>query len=499
MKILNNIRWVLFFSAAMMISQGCESILDVEPESEIGDSQFWQTEADAYAGVASIYDAMQSAYSRKYFLWGEMRSDNFDAFANTSSQEAIELTTNNLTDQTSSYGSWGAMYNMILRANLAINNIPNITGANTDGVLGQAHALRAFAYFDLVRVFGEVPLYLDMVSGLDDDLFREKTSGSEIMNNIVIPDMLKAEDLINAPSDRFNFSLSSVYCLQAEVYMHLGEHTLAKEALDKLEALGEFSLVDNPSDYHALFRKEPESAGLSSNEQETGPELIFSIVFNQEEEPGAGSIYSLFWSGVPAYVVSDELENKWLDVFPTDSASWMAKYPGFVPPYINAATGERIYGDIHRYLQFIEGDKDIGSRRYGKYNTTNYPGSLDDVDVVVYRYAGMLLLKAEVEAKLGNLQEAVDLVNRIRNARQLPEILLADYPTTDDLLDAILDERQFELLAEGKRWWDLVRNDKVVEVMGPINGQTANNIFFPIWFQHMVDNPNLTQTPGYGN
>ena len=63
----------------------------------------------------------------------------------------------------------------------------------------------------------------------------------------------------------------------------------------------------------------------------------------------------------------------------------------------------------------------------------------------------MLLLKAEAELQLGNMEEAVELVNRVRAARDLPGIELEDYPTTEGLLNAVLDERQFELLAEGKR------------------------------------------------
>ncbi|GAB3654654.1 RagB/SusD family nutrient uptake outer membrane protein [Echinicola sediminis] len=496
MRIFNKTGWVLTMSMAMMINSGCDSILDVEPESEIGETQFWNAETDAIAGVAGIYDAMQTAYSRKYFIWGEFRSDNFDANSASENPESQQLTGNDLSDQNRNIGGWGDMYRMILRANLAINNIPNITG-DVDRFLGQAHALRAFVYFDLVRAYGDVPLYLDLITGVEDDIFRSKTSGEEIINNVVIPDMLKAEELILNPKDRFAFSLSSIYCLQAEVYMHLKEYALAKEAMDKLEALGEFSLVTSPEAFHALFRNEPERAGLAANEQETGPELIFSIVFNQDEEPGDGSIYSLFWPGVPSYFISERLEQKWMEVFPTDSLSWHAKYPDYKPSNVDEETGATIYGDYHRYVQLYEQNKNIGERRYGKYNLTNYPGNEDDTDIVVYRYAGMLLLKAEAEVKLGNLQEAVDLVNRVRSARDLPGIDLADFENSEDLLNTVLDERQFELLAEGKRWWDLIRNDKAVEVMGPINGQTEERLLFPIWFQHLVDNPNLTQTPGY--
>ncbi|OHX64521.1 RagB/SusD family nutrient uptake outer membrane protein [Flammeovirga pacifica] len=495
MKILGKIGLGVSLLIPMSLFVGCDSLLNVEPESQIGVDQFWKTEADAASGVAAIYDAAQDAYASKYFIWGELRSDNFDAAPNAEKVEPIQLTGNDLTDQNEKVGGWGEMYNMILKANLAINNIPNITG-DINSKLGQAHALRAFAYFDLVRAYGDVPLYVEVPKSLKDDIFREKTSGDQIMNEVVIPDMLKAEELIANPTDRFTFSKSSVYCLQAEVYMHIGEYGKAKEVLDKLEAMGEFTLVNNAEAFHALFRNEPERAGLPSNQMETGPELIFSIVYNLEQDLKQGDIYKIFWPGVPAYAVSKALEEKWEATFPTDSVAWEAKYPNFTPSSKNEE-GRTIYGDNYRYVQLIEKDKEVGERRYGKYNIVNYPALDDDTDIVVYRYAGMLLLLAEAEAHLGNLSKAVDIVNRIRDNRDLPQIVLSDYPSQEAMINVILDERQFELLGEGKRWNDLRRNNKVVEVMNPINGQQNDKLLFPIWFQHLVDNPNITQTPGY--
>lgn len=503
MKIYKNIRGLLIASALVSSTFGCDDILDTEPASQVGEAQFWNSESDAELGVAAIYDAMQSAYSSKYFLWGEMRSDNFDPGASATAT-ALQLLENTLNSQNSSISNWSGLYRMILRANLAVNNLEQLDG-NVDEYLGQAYALRAFAYFDAARVWGGAPLYLDAIKGLEDDIFRPKTQASQLFSEVIIPDMLRAEELIISPTNRFQFSKASVYCLQAEVYMHLGEYALAKEAMDKMIALNEYSLVTTATEFHGLFWHEDEPANVGSEHEyieESGPELIFSIKYDLESaDENTSGIYGLFFSGVPSYYISRKLEEKWQEVFPQDSAEWHAKYPNYTPSTVDNE-GRTVYGDYHRYVQLYEGSvwgntKDVGGRRYAKYNTTNYPGSRSDVDIVVYRYAGMLLLKAEAEMQLGNLQEAVDLVNRVRSARDLPQISLADFQTKDELHNTILDERQFELLGEGKRWWDLIRTNKAVEVMGPINGQTAGKLLFPIYFEHLVDNPNLTQTPGY--
>lgn len=494
MKRLIYIRQLWLAIPLLSFGFGCSSILEQPPVSQIEESQFWTSNSDAEAGVAAVYDAMQNAYKSKYFLWGELRSDNFSG-TEQASGEALQIVTNNLLPTNEGVTSWGALYQMIMRANLAIENIPTIESYDA-GLLGEAHALRAFAYFDAIRVWGAVPLYTENIRGLDDNLFREKSTGDQIMADVILPDLMMAEELLENPAERFHFSLASLYCLQAEVYMHLREYENAKIALDKLVGLNEFSLVRTREAWQALFRNEPESAGLSSSQQETGPELIFSI-FNELEEDGnrASGVYGVFFSGVPPYKISRLLEEKWISQYPIDSIAWHAKYPDFKPS-AKDVDGATIYGDF-RYFESREESKDIGDARCAKYNKTNYNAAEDDTDIVIYRYAGMLLLKAEAEVQLGNLQEAVNLLNQIRQARDLPTVALADFQSSEQLYDMILDERQFELLAEGKRWWDLIRTDKAVEVMNPINGLTSDKLLFPIYFKHLIDNANLTQTPGY--
>ncbi|WP_044209417.1 RagB/SusD family nutrient uptake outer membrane protein [Flammeovirga sp. OC4] len=497
MKILGNFRWGASLLIPIFLLGSCDSLLDVEPESQISEALFWKTDKDVNSGVAAIYDAAQKAYGKKYFIWGELRSDNFQPIPSGNNDAGLQLMTNGLTDQNEDVSGWTNIYNMILKANIAINAIKaNDISGDIDNYLGQAHALRAFAYFDLVRAYGDVPLYLEQITGVNDNIFREKTSGEQIMQEVIIPDMLEAERLITTQKDKATFSKAAVYCLQAEIYMYLGENQKAKDCLDKLEAFNDYSLTSEPLEFHALFRNELPSAEVPEDLQENGPELIFSIVYNIDEDLNQAGIYGIFWPGTPTYGISALLEEKWLSTFPSDSAEFVTKYPDFT--VVNKdEEGNLMYGDYQRFGQLIEEAKIPGERRYAKYNTTNYPTRDDDTDIVVYRYGGMLLLKAEAEAKLGNSQAAVDLVNRIRAARQLPQINIADYPTQEAVLNVVLDERQFELFAEGERWHDLRRNNKAVEVLGPINGQTEDKLLFPIFFEHLVENPNLTQTEGY--
>jgi hypothetical protein len=143
-----------------------------------------------------------------------------------------------------------------------------------------------------------------------------------------------------------------------------------------------------------------------------------------------------------------------------------------------------------------------GTSRVLKYNKNGGAPALDDTDLPIYRMSDMILLKALILNRLSftNKAAAITEINKIRTARQLPAVPATEVTalSTQDLLENyILDERQFELVGEGKRWWDLIYTDKAVQVVGPINGLTADRLLWPIFFQHLVDNPKLTQTPGY--
>lgn len=140
-----------------------------------------------------------------------------------------------------------------------------------------------------------------------------------------------------------------------------------------------------------------------------------------------------------------------------------------------------------------------------KYNKTNYSPNFDDTDIPVYRYAGMLLLLAEAENRLGNISKALELVNKVRSARLLPLVTDTEFGSTLEAREEyILDERQLELLGEGKRWWDLRRTDKAIEILNPVLSQTQgamlltnDRLLFPIYIQHLIENPLLEQNKGY--
>jgi starch-binding outer membrane protein, SusD/RagB family len=470
-------------------SFSCDDFLSAEPYSQISDEQFWKTNTDANTAILGIYDAMQKHYRERYFTQGEIRSDNFTPSA-TAGSLALELLRNTLTPN-NSISDWTLLYQAIGRANLCINKIPKIPGYSPV-LLAEAKLLRAYLYFDAIRIWGDVPLYKEPILSPFGDISLPRTDANKIMNELVIPDMLEAEKFLTTAKDDFRFAKPSVLAFQATVFMHLKQYANAKAAINKLIALRSHSLVTTREAWVRMFINDPAVAPRSM----TGSELILSLQYTLTEDADRSGIYNVFFAGLPNYLISNNLSNKWNAAFPIDSTQFKAKYPGFAPKVFNS-NGTKLWGD-YRYFDTRELNPTAPALpRVAKYNKTNYNQQFDDTNIHLFRYADMILLLAEAENKLGNKDAAIAALNQIRTARQLPTADPKATYTEESLENLILDERQFEFVGEGKRWWDLVRTDKAVQVMGPINGQTAVKIPFPIFNTHLIENKALVQNEGY--
>lgn len=507
------IKTAAFVILLSMFNVSCDSILDEQPISEIGPNNFWKNNTDAESGVVGIYDAMQPTYRVAHYLWGEFRTDSYRVAAAGAPIDNIELVQQNITPGNRSALKWDNLYELINRANQAIKYIPQISGYNKS-LLAEAHAIRAYAYFDAIRVWGAVPLYTEPTESVAD-LKRPRIDGNTILNDVIIPDMLKAEELMVTLSNNFRFSRASVLCLQADVYMWMNDYLKAKQAIDKFINLGTHRLVTTVQAWEDLFYNTPIGPDVpdARGKVQTGSELILSIKFDLAEVQGApgnnlanrSGVFGLFFSGIPSFYMSSALEEKWKNRFPIDKDSWEAKYPG-VDPAVTLSTGP-VYGDW-RYFVCREGgyDGNVVNARIAKFTKSNFNPIFDDTDIVLYRYAGMILLLAEAENQLGNTNKSLELVNQVRAARKLPLVTLAEFGATiDERENYILDERQFELLGEGKRWWDLRRTNKAIQVLNPIlatipntSQLTEDRLLFPVYFEHLVENPNLLpQNNGY--
>lgn len=472
-----------FFLLLSLGLASCDEFLDTPPKSQLSLQSFWNTETDAQLGVAAIYDALQNAFEQEFWYWGELRGDNYilNDRPGSDTQDAI---TNNLTNTTQG-SDWTDIYIAIAHANAAIENIPQIEAfTSQNDLLAQAYALRALTYFYAVRIWGDVPNIQAIVSDLSGDINQPRAPVTEIYNQIILPDIQQAETLIKTSRSRNFISRGAVLALKAHVYAWPGAHqdrALARDAITELESLG-YALETTEAGWSNIFR----GNGTSS-------EIIFWLAWNFSED-GANGGHAQFAGFTPDKVPAESLEEKWQNTIPGDFR------------ILQSAAFDIEIENINEFpfLRILSKFLGVFTDRDAQVNASNN----NDKDLPFFRYSGLLLLKAELENYLGNGTAALELVNRVRTARGLPllsdgvDVNAADQTAMRNL---ILDERQFELMGEGQRFWDLVRNGVAVEVMSQLTDLQGNpngldresRILWPISQNVMNRNPNIEQNDAY--
>ncbi|SHF00680.1 Starch-binding associating with outer membrane [Mariniphaga anaerophila] len=477
---MNKIRLILGLCVFALCFNSCSDFLEEQPVSEIPADKMWKTSRDAKAGVSEIYGLFRKTMRANYFYWGEFRSDNVAQGAPAANTQARVI--DNLLTTDHACTEWTDLYRMINQANLAIKYIANIdmpSVSERNDLLGQAYAMRALGYFYAVRVWGDVPLFTEPNEMYSKDLYRSRTDKNEILNDVILADLKKAEELIDRTKnkERKRISIYGVWAVMADVYMWLEDYNLADQTISKMGNDPSFMAFEPEIEtWRKMFVEELNGKSTDNtpeNDEYTTKEFIFVIHFNMEEVGEYGYSYMYQWftgGGNRAAVLSD----KFVSLLEEDDLR---------KPYI---------------MMDYQGGNELNKFIGGTISTTL--NKTCQVAYPVYRYTDMLLLQAEARARLGKWEEALQLVKQVRDRAGLNTPTAIDFFSEDDIIDYILTERQIELVGEGRRWFDLVRTGKWKEVMEPINGMKDDgNELFPIHYSHIIQNPSIVQNPYYGN
>lgn len=461
-----------------LISFSCDDLLDVTIRSSITGEIFWQTENDFNPYVTGIYARLRSHMDNFAFSEdrGEMWKQGYNA--RFSDYWAHKITPANTGDWTSLYGTIGHC-NLLLEKiePFAFNNT-----ANKNRIKAEALAQRAFTYFYLAKIWGDVPLVLKSVVDEKEPLY-ERTPVAEVFKQINT-DIDLALSLFPEPGyvDKYRFSKPAVYALKADVKMWTAK-VLNGGATDLNAAIAAISEVESSgvalqSTYASVF------------DSRKNGEIIFSMYLNRSEytssaytncllrfdtSAGADNASELPMSlvGQQAYVLSPE------------ALALFAKFPAdkrIARTYIP----EIMKGVTKNYWP----NKFIGT----KYSDDRVP----DSDFIIYRLSDMLLLKAEAYAALNQIDNALLNLNKVRTRAGIP----AFTETSKALVEKeILDERGRELFNEMKRWWDLVRAHKsgvvdIYQYIPNLKGKTTP-IYWAVHVNVMAKNSKLVQTQGY--
>lgn len=498
MKIITKILVAVFLISGFLFT-GCEDFLDKQPVSQLSRDKYWKTAKDADIWMAAMYDGMQNTLSRNWYIWGEVRSDNPELAGTGTAQ--LRFLTNTITADMGEC-NWNELYRTISSTNFAIKYIPTIPDVIPQQVasqLAQAYTMRALMYFYAVRVWGPVPLITEPYEGLPgQERFMSRTEVSKVKEQI-LSDIAKALENFdsNTPSI-YLLNRGSALALQTDVHMWFKEYDKAVASSDQLIALKKYSLVTKADDWKKMFV-----------DPSTSTETILNMYwdFLQDGSNGLAAFYAS-GSNTPNYkshrAVWDTLVSRHTD------ARIMSVADTVVLWYKGGKT--KVTYEHYQYY-----DRDVP--KFAPYNpalynaTYNYSGgfvyasnSESQTHIPLYRLADIMLLRAEALNKLGRAQEARDIVNTLRKRMGYNKLLTAvNTPDEASLENAILVERQLELWGEGKRWFDLVRTNKVTEIMDPIIKSRGipegfgdiRKILFPIHSSVFEANPNITQNEPY--
>jgi len=459
---------IIAIACSLLILFGCDDFLDRQPLSDMSPGTFFQTKGDMRTWNAGIYDALQSTLHQRHLDWGDLRSDNY----HTTGYESAKVYMNAM-ESTMGETSWQDLYTTINLCNIAIQrypSIPQVLESETNPYMGQAYGIRALMYFYGIRVWGRVPLITEPWDGDLTQIAVPRNSIEEVKAQILddIDHALAA--LGNDVSDKFYFNRAAVYALKTDLHMWFKEYDAALEASAFFVGNSNFSLVNNATEWKEIFTKPASSK-----------ESIFNLAWSFEADGSHGWAQRVGANNTNnGYKMSQPIYEEFIDRLRSnqgaDGRFWnnvdtvKLFYNGQRLPltYANWTTS-----GIEKCIKYsvIDPDRsfDANNGVYKSYWAVLSSANAE-LQIPIYRLADVLLLRAEALNKKGNPTDALIIVNQIRKrvgylADASLEVNMTDQSAVERL---ILQERQLELIAEGKRWFDLVRTDLLLDVMDPV-------------------------------
>lgn len=465
--------------------------LTEDPGSIITASQFYKTESDARAAVAAVYSTLNSDPAGDFPIYGR----NLNLLTGNGSDDQVFSPSNTNPDVralgTATYvatndrimKSWQQHYYGISRANVAIDNIPDvpIDTALRSQLVREAKFIRALLYFNLVRFHGDVPLILHDPATVDVTKLLVPRSSKDSVYQQIIADLA---DAVNLPkfltgADKGRVTSGAAHGLLAKVYVTRRQWTAALTELQEVINGGYgYDLFENFQD---AFQKATKN----------GKEHIFSVQFetnlgakNSTQFVSSGSFNSFNVAVFPGDLPSDSL-------YPLFEAHDARRAVTFFTSLYNAATGRTVDFGAPRFAKFI--DFSLSPLTNQGQSGLNYP---------VLRYADILLLYAETlnEINGGPTAAAYTAINRVRSRAHLPD--LATGLNQSQFREAVFLERRKEFILEGNRWFDLARRGgsylyDALKQLPAKTGAALKDTLYPIPQREIDLNPLLTQNPGW--
>ncbi len=496
----NNIIRVIALLAVVLMGQSCDKdFLDKSPIVGITEENFYRTEEDAIAAVNAAYAALQfqlSPAGHFRWFWGDIMSDDAEkgGSGDNDVNDLLQLETFKGPVNTDLLESeWGADYEAIYRANVVLEKVPPIV-MDEDlkaRIIGEAKFIRAWSFYNLVTMFGGVPLADHVLAPSEYNMPR--ASADEVWD-LIEQDLTEAANVLWVRSaypaaDLGRITKGTAQALLVKAYLWREKWTQAKATAEEIINSGEYRLVADYADIFPLYGENNEesifeiqymnaSGGNWGNNNAN--EGSFTNVFTRARGQFAG-----FGFNIPTQDFVDEFFKE-----------------GFEDPRLKSTVfrvGEEM-GDRGTFtieatggFPYLYYPKKYFSNRSedAPFGDPNPNGGSNDR---VIRYADVLLMHAEAAYRAGDETAARQSLNQVRDRVDIPHIN-ASGPA---LLEAIYRERRIELGLEAHRFFDLVRTGRAPDVLGALGFVAGVHELFPIpQSQIQATNGALLQNPGY--
>lgn len=505
---------LLSLITCVLVAGGCKKALDINPTRLVSEKNYWRTLEDARAGIMGVYGLTRSALADNngHWIYGDVRMGNFDSPIRMDLKAVIKNDLKASYPVVEALSNWRRFYAIINAANIFLERIPEVkandaryTDNNMVVDIAQVKFLRAFAYFYMVRIWGDVPFITSSRDGSFDNVGK---SSKDAILEFVQSEMLAAA--VDLP---YNFSSGDIQ--QPGNYYGESSGRWQGNLVRKLSAYAVLAHVAawqgkyaDVVTYSSIVINDYTRAGMSyiSTENLTNPNgffydkndnqlFAFGFVWGHQEGSFTGNIESL---ALAAPVVNKNTP----DIFvPKDSILSIFKETNDARFNIDT-TGtthsfDRYFTNfLGKYPVFCKIKVILGGERDPTFR-------LFSSALVFTRLEDITLLRAEAYTVLGENSRAIDDLNIIRQRRynvdQMglpnPDLWIRySEPLHGSLIEAIFKERQKEFMGEGMRWYDRIRYEKIKQTNAPFL-QLINNggIYWPISREVLAQNPLLTQ------
>ncbi len=458
-RIFNKIAAILILGISLTMINACSDFLTEELKGSFSSSTFYQNDKQALQAVNGVYHAIAfTSFNNAIWVFGDVASDDAVKGGNPGDQSEItyidEFTADANNGIISNY--WSFAYEAIARADNVIAYVPDVPMDETlkNRIIGEAKFIRAYTYFNLVNVFGQVPLKL--LPQLTFETIHVPLGEIADIYLQIEKDLTEAAAVLPATygsADVGRITRGAALAMLGKASLYEGKWSAAIGYFQQVEALGIYKLMP---DYADIFKRV----------NENNAESIFEIQHLTGQNPFTGSALNQWFAPAP--------EGGYYFNAPTQSlVDAFEKSTGMeVDPRLDVTVGR----DGQPWLngEIFDGSLSPTGFMTKKHQQplSEVPSSLKgdgDLNYIYLRYADLLLMKAEAFNELNNPDSALANLNKVRqrarNSYQgtLPADLLPDITPSDQnqLRTSIQKERRVELAQEFHRYFDLMRWGKM--------------------------------------